>query len=69
MGKFALRGPASWSDILLSDFGGREESKRSTEGCSLWKQLWLQIEVILTLIFFQNTLPKGLANPLGMERN
>lgn len=35
IGKFALRGPADWSDNLSFNSEGKIESRRTTKRCSL----------------------------------
>ena len=67
-----VKGPVSWSDNLLPDSGGREESGGATEEaaeeCLRKRRPRPQIDVILELISSKNTLPNGLADPLGMEK-
>ena len=67
-GKFTPGGPAGWLNNSSPDSGGGKESGRATEGRSLRRQLRPRTEVILKLIFSKNTLPNGLADPLGMEK-
>ena len=67
-----VKGSMGWSDNLSLDLGGGEESggatKEAAKECSWRGRPWPRTEVILELIFSKNTLPNGLADPLGMEK-
>ena len=73
---FGPRGPSGYLEI--PDLGGEEKSGRATEGViegvtkgrSRQGQPRPRTEVILMQVglFFKNTFPNGLADPLGMEK-
>ena len=71
MGGF-VEDPAGCSDNSSPDSGGGEESRGATEGAAEERsrrgrpRSWT--EVILELISSKNTLPNGLADPLGIEK-
>ena len=64
---FVFEGLVGWSDNLLSDLGGREESGGGTEGATEGRPR-PQTEVILKLISSKNIFPNGLADPLDIEK-
>ena len=67
-----VEGPARFSENLLPDSGDGEESGGVTKGVAEERsqrgRLQTRIKVILELISSKNTLPNGLADPLGMEK-
>ena len=69
---FVFEGLAGYLDNLSSNSEDEKESRRiierATEGCSQQGHLRPWTEVILEQTFSKNTLPKGLADPLGMVK-
>ena len=68
IGGFVPKGPTCWLNNLSPDSGGREKSGGATEGHSQQGHPRPWTEVILELISSKNTLPNGLADPLGMQK-
>ena len=80
IGGFIPKGPAGWSDYLSPDLEGGKESERvtkgmtegemegGTEGRSWRRRPRPRTEIISELISSKNTIPNGLADPLGIEK-